>query len=72
MQLPRRYIDYFKDIWVDVPEAGTVSTSVGPVGYVGRRWVCRQCAKAIKPNTAAAQSHIAKHVREREKESSHA
>jgi hypothetical protein len=26
-------------------------------------WECRRCCQRIKPNTAGAQSHVAKHVR---------
>lgn len=61
--MPLRYLDYFKDIWVDVPEP-VVMTAFGPRTPVARRWVCRLCGKALKPNTAGAQSHVAKHVRE--------
>lgn len=61
--LPLRYQLHFKDVQVEIPELGTVATSVGPRGYVGWRWECKHCGKRIKPNNAGAQSHIAFHVR---------
>lgn len=61
--LPERYISHFSAIDVTIPELGTIATSVGPRGRLGRRWRCRRCGKEIKPNTAGAQSHIAKHLR---------
>ena len=64
MKIPYRYRDYFKDVWADVPERGAVLTAVGPRGFVGRRWRCKQCGQDLKPNTAGAQSHIAKHLKE--------
>ncbi len=62
MRIPERYVPYFKDVWVEL--GPTIATSVGPRGTVGRRWVCRRCGSSLKPNSAGAQSHIAKHLRE--------
>jgi len=61
--LPLRYTDYFAVVQETVPEAGIVMTAVGPRGFVGWRWKCRRCGQHLKPNTAGAQSHLAKHLR---------
>ena len=53
---------------VAVDAAPTVMTSVGPRSSVAYRWKCYRCGKIIKPNTAGAQSHLAKHVREKEQQ----
>lgn len=29
-------------------------------------WECRSCGQRLKPNTAGAQAHVAKHVRQNE------
>lgn len=29
-------------------------------------WQCRRCGQIIRPNTAGAQSHVAKHLRRKE------
>ena len=63
-QLPARYVEYFKAIDVEIPEAGVVMTSVGPRGFIGIRWQCCRCGQRLRPNAAGAQSHIAKHMRE--------
>lgn len=61
MQLPDRYASRFQA--VDVPGERVVMTSVGARHDVKRVWRCRICGKEIKPNSAGAQSHIAKHLR---------
>lgn len=61
MVVPDRYESYFRVITVD--SGPTVMTSVGPRRSIGYRWECRHCGTVIKPNSAGAQSHIAKHVR---------
>lgn len=33
------------------------------------KWVCRQCGQKLQPNTAGAQAHVAKHLREAESRS---
>jgi hypothetical protein len=52
--LPRRYRDWFREVRTNTED--------------GLRWFfwweCRVCGQRIKPNTAGAQSHVAKHVRE--------
>jgi hypothetical protein len=62
--MPIRYQSRFAKVQVEIPELGTVATAVGPRGYVGWRWKCLQCGRLLKPNTAGAQSHVAKHLRE--------
>ena len=62
MRMPARYRDSFVEVAVDVPPV--VMTAVGPRAAVAYRWKCNRCGKAIMKNTAAAQSHLAKHVRE--------
>jgi hypothetical protein len=62
MKIPARYRDSFTEVAVDVPPV--VMTAVGPRPAVGYRWKCLRCGKIIKQNTATAQSHVAKHVRE--------
>jgi hypothetical protein len=51
--LPRRYRPTFREIktW----------TEDGSQWFY--LWECRLCGKRIKPNTAGAQSHVAKHLR---------
>jgi hypothetical protein len=51
--VPLRYRDRFRDMRVTY-ENGTWEMC----------WQCRICERIIKRNTAGAQSHIAKHVRE--------
>lgn len=62
MKLPARYRDNFTEVAVDVEPV--IMTSVGPRSSVGYRWKCNRCGQTIKRNTAGAQSHIAKHVRD--------
>lgn len=62
MPMPARYRGTFVEVAVDAPPI--VMTASGPRPSVGYRWKCNRCGKVIKQNTAAAQSHIAKHVRE--------
>lgn len=66
MRIPARYRDNFVEVAVDV--GPVVMTSVGQRFAVGYRWKCNRCGQVIKQNTAAAQSHLAKHVRAVEKE----
>jgi hypothetical protein len=66
MKVPMRYEPYFKDILADVP-GRVVMTSVGPRGVLGRVWRCLLCGQDIKPNNLGAQSHVAKHLREKSK-----
>jgi hypothetical protein len=68
IRVPARYRGLLCEVMVDIPELGTVATSVGPRGILGRRWKCYLCGQLLKPNTAGAQSHLAKHVREKESE----
>jgi len=62
MRIPARYRGNFVEVAVDAPPV--VMTAVGPRAAVGYRWKCNRCGKVIKQNSAAAQSHLAKHVRE--------
>lgn len=62
LRLPARYRDYFVEVMVDGPPV--IMTSVGPRPTLARRWKCNRCAQLLKPNTAAAQSHVMKHVRQ--------
>ena len=62
MRMPSRYRDYFVEVAVDVEPV--VMTAKGPRAAVGYRWKCNRCGHIIKQNTAAAQSHLAKHVRQ--------
>lgn len=61
LRIPARYRDDFIEVMVDGPPV--VMTSVGPRSTLCRCWKCNRCLQLIRPNTAAAQSHIAKHVR---------
>lgn len=61
--VPLRYQNLFKAVQVDIP-GREIMTAVGPRGIVGWRWRCNRCGQEIKPNTAGAQSHTAKHLRE--------
>lgn len=62
--VPNRYRDRFVAVQVAVPGGRVVMTAAGPRADVSWRWKCNHCSKFIRPNTAGAQSHIAKHVRE--------
>lgn len=53
-RLPMRYWDRFRLV--------KTRTEDGLLWYF--LWECRSCGKRIKPNTAGAQSHISKHLRE--------
>ncbi len=59
--VPFRYQDTFSAVQVDVL-GPVVMTAVGPRGVIGWRWKCRRCGQLLRPNTAGAQSHVAKHV----------
>ena len=61
MRIPARYRDSYVEVAVDVGPA--VMTAVGPRFAVGYRWKCNRCGMVIKQNTAAAQSHLAAHIR---------
>lgn len=52
--LPRRYRATFREL-----RAVTVN---GLQWFF--LWECRTCGRRVKPNTAGAQSHIAKHLRD--------
>lgn len=58
MMVPTRYLAWFVNDW---QRTGYKSRSVVA-------WQCKLCGKSLRPNTAGAQSHIAKHVRERQAE----
>ena len=60
-RVPRKYGPYFRHRFVDGDPV--VATAVGLRPTLHHRWECRMCGKQIIPNTAAAQSHIAKHAR---------
>jgi hypothetical protein len=66
MSVPARYLDRLQEVAVDCEPV--VITAVGPRSAVGYRWKCLRCGQLLKRNTAGAQSHIAKHVREATKE----
>jgi hypothetical protein len=51
--MPSRYLVYFQPLR-ETYENGTWEM----------KWKCRRCGKVIKRNTAGAQSHLAKHLRE--------
>lgn len=51
--IPGRYRNYFRDLRVTRAD-GTWSLM----------WECRMCGQIIQRNTAGAQSHLAKHVRQ--------
>lgn len=53
MLIPVRYRDYFQDYRVGYDN-----------GTWEMKWRCRHCQQVIKRNTAGAQSHLAKHVRD--------
>lgn len=55
--LPSRYLLYFQPLRVAYAN-----------GTYEQKWRCRRCGQVIKRNTAGAQSHLAKHVREVTKE----
>lgn len=59
---PYRYRPHFRDIKV-----GREGSSYRGGGRSIIHWQCRLCGQIIKPNTAGAQSHIAKHVRQTSK-----
>lgn len=63
MLVPARYRPFYVEVAVDVPPV--VMTAVGPRSAVGYRWKCNRCGAVIQRNTAGAQSHLAKHVREK-------
>lgn len=65
-RVPTRYVDYYKSVLVDNPDVPTVAISVPPFqrATLCCRWKCRRCGLLLKPNNAAAISHLAKHVRE--------
>lgn len=52
--LPNRYRRFFREV--------RTNTVDGLRWYF--LWECRGCGQRIKPNTAGAQSHVAKHLRE--------
>jgi hypothetical protein len=51
--VPRRYRDYFRDLRITYQN-----------GTWEMHWECRMCGQVIKRNTAGAQSHLSKHVRQ--------
>lgn len=63
ISMPVRYRDYYTEVTIDTDPI--VMTSIRHA--VGYRWKCNRCSKIIKKNTAAAQSHLTKHVREIER-----
>jgi len=60
-RVPSLWLEYFKDTWWD--GSRVVMTSVGPRRDLVRVWQCRMCGQALTPNTAGANSHLAKHCR---------
>ena len=55
MDIPLRYLEFF---FMQIERSGYRTGARRP-----ERWICRRCAKAITPNNAAAQSHVAWHLR---------
>ncbi len=51
--LPSRYWRTFREV--------RTRTKDGSQGFY--LWECRMCGQRLKPNTAGAQSHVAKHLR---------
>lgn len=51
--LPRRYRERFREVRAKAVD--------GVRWYF--LWECRACGRHLKPNTAGAQSHVAKHLR---------
>lgn len=64
--IPARYRDHFVEVAVAVPPI--IETLAGPRSAVGYRWKCNKCGAILKEYTAGAQAHIAKHVREAERD----
>lgn len=62
IRVPLRYQTYFKSIDIENPSI-TINTSVGLRHSLMNVWKCNLCGKEIKPNNAAAQSHIVKHTK---------
>ncbi len=56
MTIPVRYRRYFEPV--------IVSYGYRKLNREVVAWRCRQCEKDLMPNTAGAQSHLAKHLRE--------
>lgn len=61
MRVPTRYQSAFKHVYIEGEPRVQLATGVRPTLH--HRWECRRCGKQIRPNTAAAQSHVAAHLR---------
>jgi hypothetical protein len=53
--MPSRYLKYFQPLRVSHGD-----------GTWEMCWKCRLCGRVIKKNTAGAQSHLARHLRDKE------
>jgi len=63
--VPLRYSDFLQEVAVDMPPI--VQTPHGLRSAVGYRWKCLRCGQLLRRNTAGAQSHLQKHIRQVER-----